>query len=419
MEQDAVLAAAEDILTRRYGGSQKLTDATRLSGSGVAGVYRARVTTNPFLQHRTVVVKHSPETGYSLEDAAFLREVVSYQFTTSLQSGIRPGPVMLGYDLDARTIIISDSGNGGTLATLLEQADENQHIQILRNLGTALGRMHAGTAGKEAQFEILFRRLTRESPGAEQVQLLRDRLLAHRIRLGLEMLRQAGVDVPNEVRVAAANIQNRLLRGGLRAFTPFDLSPDNVIQTGEGLQFLDYEWAGFRDASFDVAFVVAGFPLYISPRPYNHVAAQACIDAWLREVRGTWPALNTEDTLHARITGALIGWALSSLSVLNTAALAELVAADTELAAEFQSAGVNVDVDIEADIEGDVEDAEPEAPGDVLRPASQGPFTPEEAVIRQDLRETFNALAGYAGTGSDPAYLVIADFARRVAGRLG
>lgn len=411
MEQDAVLAAAEDILTRRYGGSQKLTDATRLSGSGVAGVYRARVTTNPFLQHRTVVVKHSPDTGYALEDAAFLREVVSYQFTTSLQSGIRPGPVMLGYDLDARTIIISDSGDGGTLATLLEQADENQHIQILRNLGTALGRMHAGTAGKEAQFEILFRRLTRESPGAEQVQHLRDRLLAHRIRLGLEMLRQAGVDVPNEVRVAAANIQSRLLRGGLRAFTPFDLSPDNVIQTSEGLQFLDYEWAGFRDASFDVAFVVAGFPLYISPRPYNDVAAQACIDAWLREVRGTWPALNNEDTLHARITGALIGWALSSLSVLNTAALAELVAADTELAAEFQSAGV--------DIEGDVEDAEPEALGDVLRPANQGPFTPEEAVIRQDLRETFNALAGYAGTGSDPAYLVIADFARRVAGRLG
>lgn len=419
MEQDAVLAAAEDILTRRYGGSQKLTDASRLSGSGVAGVYRARVTTNPFLQHRTVVVKHSPETGYALEDAAFLREVVSYQFTTSLQSGVRPGPVLLGYDLRARTIIISDSGDSGTLATLLEQADEDQHTQILRSLGTALGRMHAGTAGKEAQFDVLFRRLTRENmrenasenTGAEQVQQLRDRLLAHRIRLGLEMLRQAGIDVPNEVRVTAANIQNRLLRGGLRAFTPFDLSPDNVIHTGEGLQFLDYEWAGFRDASFDVAFVVAGFPLYISPRAYNDVAAQAFIDAWLREVRGTWPALNNEDTLHARITGAMIGWALSSLSVLNTAALAELVAADTELAAEFESAGV--------DIVDDVEDAEPEALGDVLRPASQGPFTPEEAVIRQDLRETFNALAGYAGTGSDPAYLVIADFARRVAGRLG
>lgn len=415
MEQDAVLAAAEDILTRRYGGSQKLTDATRLSGSGLAGVYRARVTTNPFLQHRTVVVKHSPETGYALEDAAFLREVVSYQFTTSLQSEIRPGPVLLGYDLQARTIIISDSGDGGTLATLLEHADEDQHTQILRSLGTALGRMHAGTAGKEAQFEVLFRRLTREkaseSTGAEQVQQLRDRLLAHRIRLGLAMLGRAGLDVPNEVRVTAGNIQNRLLRGGLRAFTPFDLSPDNVIHTTEGLQFLDYEWAGFRDASFDVAFVVAGFPLYISPRPYNDVAAQAFIDAWLREVRGTWPALNNEDTLHARITGALIGWALSSLSVLNTVALAELAAADKELAAEFESAGV--------DIEEDVEDTELEAVGDVLRPASEGPFTPEETVVRQDLRQTFNALAGYAGTGSDPAYLVIADFARRVAGRLG
>lgn len=409
MQQDSIIAAAEDILTRRYGGTQKLSEVTRLSGSGLAGVYRVKVATNPFLQHRSVVVKHAPETGYALDDAAFLREIVAYQFTTSLSSEIRPGPVLLAYDTDARMIILSDAGDGDTLAAMLERADEEQHVQILRNLGSALGRLHAGTADKEDSFNVLFNRMTRSRTGAEKIQQLRDRLLAHRIRLGLEMLVQAGIEVPNEVTVSAANLQSRLLRGGVRAFTPFDLSPDNVIYTAGGTQFLDYEWAGFRDASFDVAFVVAGFPLYLSPRPYNEEACQAFIDAWLHEVRGTWPLLNHEDTLQARITGAMIGWALSSVSVLNPVGVTDLVANDAELAEEFERAGI--------DPEGDVEDFDLDTGEDVLRPSESGPFDPSETLVRADLRETFLALASYAGTGRDTAYLVIADFANRVAER--
>ncbi|WP_370639197.1 hypothetical protein [Corynebacterium sp. CNCTC7651] len=173
---------------------------------------------------------------------------------------------------------------------------------------------------------------------------------------------------------------------------------------------MDYEWAGFRDATFDVAFVVAGFPLYISPQHFNEDAVHAFIDAWLAEVADTWPLLKHEDTLQARITGSLIGWALSSLSVLNPVALAEVVAGDEELAAEFERAGI--------DFEEDIEEVDAPATGDVLRPGNQGPFTAAERMVREDLHETFRALASYAGTGRDPAYLVIADFADRVATRL-
>lgn len=411
MDQDAVIAVAEDILTRRYGGTQKLGDVARLSGSGVAAVYRAKVATNPFLQHRSVVVKHAPKTGFPLDDAAFLREVVSYQFATSLNSDVRPGPVLLAYDMDQRMIVLSDLGDCDTLAEMLERADEEQHIHIYRSLGAALGRMHAGTAGKEQAFDVLFARMTRGDTGAHHVQDLRDRLLSHRMRLGLTMLANAGFDVPREVSVTAANLQSRLLRGGMRAFTPFDLSPDNVLYAASGTQFLDYEWAGFRDASFDVAFVLAGFPLYVSPRAYSDEAAGAFIDAWLREVRQTWPLLNHEDTLQARITGAMIGWALSSLSMLNPVAFTELIDNDTELAQEFTRAGLDLSTDAVAQLDF-------AASGDVLRPASQGPFTEEELIVREDLRETFNALASYAGTGRDTAYLVIAEFAAQVAQRL-
>lgn len=410
MEQDNVVAAAEDILTRRYGGTQKLLDATRLPGSGLAGVYRARVAPNPFLQHRSLVVKHSPETGDVLEDAAFLREVVAYQFTTSLSEDVRPGPILLGYDTAQRIIIISDSGDGDTLETLLTSGDDEQRVQILRNLGSALGRMHAGTAGKEEDYNVLFARMVRSRSGQRQVQDLRERLLMHRIRLGARMLEESGIAIPAEVAATAERIHARLLHGGNRAFTPFDLAPDNIIYA-DRTQFLDYEWAGFRDVTFDVGFVVGGFPNYVAARPIDDDEAQAFIDAWVREVEGMWPNVLHEDTLHSSITAALIGWALSSVSILNANALGEIGQADAQLAEEFTSAGASLEAAVSADEDFEVS-------GDLLRPRSDGPFTQDELLVRRDLYETFDALARYATLGRDPSYLVIADWARGVAERL-
>ncbi|MBA4505786.1 phosphotransferase [Corynebacterium sanguinis] len=409
MEQSDVIAAAEGILTRRFGGAQELVDATRLPGSGLAGVYRAKVATNPFLQHRSVVVKYSPLVGDPLEDAAYLREVVAYQFTTSLSEEVRPGPVLLGYDVDKRIIIITDSGDGDTLDSLLAESTAEERVNVLRSFGSALGRMHAGTADKEDAFNVLFSRLTRAHSGAEGVQNLRDRLLFHRIRLGLEMMEQAGIEVPDEVKTVAEHGSYRLLKGGNRAFTPFDLAPDNVIYAGT-IQFLDYEWAGFRDVTFDLASVIAGFPNYISTDPITDEEAHVFTEAWVREVSGLWPEVERPETLHARITAALIAWALSSVSVLNVNAHSEVWEQDETITADFQAAGVDVGAGVHLE--------EFEVSGDLLRPSHQGPFTADEKLVRRDLYETFEALARYSGAGDDPAYKEISEFAHAVARRL-
>ncbi|MFC7657860.1 hypothetical protein ACFQV8_17500 [Pseudonocardia benzenivorans] len=54
----AALAAAERLLTRRYGASVVLADPEDLGGSDRSVVARARVARNPFSMRRTVVVKH-------------------------------------------------------------------------------------------------------------------------------------------------------------------------------------------------------------------------------------------------------------------------------------------------------------------------------------------------------------------------
>jgi len=377
LDNQEIIATAEAVLNNRYGGQQQLTDPEELSGTGATTVLRLRVANNPVFPHRSVVVKYSPESNDEVDDAAFLREVVAYQFTTSLSEDVRPGPVLLGYDIERRTLILSDVGNGETFADLLDQSDDEARVRLLRNLGTSLGKMHAGTAGAETSFNILLARMLRSIDGAREIQIQREAMLENRIEEGVDIIRQMGIDVPADVAAVAQTVQVRMLHGGSRAFTPFDLSPDNII-FAERAQFLDYEWAGFRDVVADIAGVIAGFPQYISARPISEHETAVFVEAWVAEVGDVWPSVLNHDTLQARITAALIGWAFFSASLLEYVRGVE-------------------------DAAGDGEALEDEA---------------EARVIRRDVAGTFDALARYAATGTEPTYAVTADFARRVAEQL-
>ena len=395
-----IVDIAEDLLSKRFGGSQQLSEVTQLSGSGSAVVLRARVASSPFLQQRSVILKCVPESGDALDDAALVREIVSYQFTTSLSEEVRPGPVLLAYDVTQRIIVLTDSGDGDTFADLLELEDPERR-SILRNLGTALGRMHAGTAEREQDFNILLTRMLRQHPDSAEIPQLRDAALIQAIQLGEELLRSADIEIPELVSEFAAEGRNRLLSAHHRAFTPFDLSPDNII-VAEKTHFLDYEWAGFRDVSFDLACVIAGFPQFLFSHPISDDEADVFVDAWTHEVARLWPNVKNEPHLHSRIMAALLGWALSSVALLHFGSMSAAVAVLHEAEEQHQHIDSNT-------IEGVT---------DLLRPAAHGPFTPEELVVRRDIFETFEALARFAARGTDPSYGVIAAFSQGIADRV-
>lgn len=393
-----IIDTAEDLLSKRFGGTQELNEVTQLSGSGTAVVLRARVAASPFLQQRSVILKYVPEAGDPIDDAALIREIVAYQFTTSLSEEVRPGPVLLAHDVEKRIMVLSDSGDGDTFADLLQLEDPEQRVAILRNLGTALGRMHAGTAQREQDFNILLNRMLRNHPDSAELQELRDTALLQAIQVGEDLLRKSGIEIPEMVSEFAEEGRNRLLGAHHRAFTPFDLSPDNII-VAERTHFLDYEWAGFRDVSFDLAGVIAGFPQFLFSRPISDDEADVFIEAWTHEVYTLWPNVNNEAHLHSRVMAALLGWALSSVALLH-----------------FGS--VSAAISLLHDGEDHLDPHLIEGVSDLLRPASHGPFTAEEVVVRRDIFETFEALARYAARGTDPSYGVIAAFSQGIADRV-
>ncbi|WP_144736314.1 phosphotransferase [Corynebacterium propinquum] len=394
--QEQLVSIAEDLLSHRFGGSQRLEDVEVLAGSGESTVLRARVASQPFLQYRTVVLKFVPMIGEVLYDAALMREVVAYQFTTALPENVRPGPMLLAHDIDQRLVVMTDSGDGDTFDDLLETAKHETRGHILRNLGSSLGRMHAGTAEREKEFDILMARMLKHHPQFGENQEVRDDALQQSILLGEQILEQSGFSVPQAFHDAAQIARKRVVGGSARAFTPFDLSPDNII-VAEKTHFLDYEWAGFRDVSFDIACVVAGFPQFVFTHPITDEEADTFISAWKREIKEVFPNLVEPHNLHARVLAALVGWGLSTLATMSAGNLSGVVGM----------------VQKGEDISTDLDQA-----AALLRTGSADSFSDDELLARRDIYETFEAMSRFGDNGAEDTSAEIAEFARSIAQRV-
>ena len=392
--ESTVVAEASQMLSRRFGGEPELSDIESLSGSGNAVVVRARTAPSAFFPYRSVVIKYNPVTGHTIDDAALLREVVAYQFTTSLSEEVRPGPVLLAHDVDKRILVLSDAGDGDTFADTLARSGEDERRDLLRGLGSALGKMHAGTASRKEDYDALLNRQLRHHPEYAEHQALRDDSLQRSILIGAEILREAGLEPSEHVLERAREATKNLSSGRNRAFTPFDLSPDNII-VGETVTFLDYEWAGFRNVGFDVACVVAGFPQFLFTRPITDDEAEVFIHAWQRRIVDVWPQLADEKTLHELIVACIIGWALSSVTTMYAGGIEGVVAL----------------AEGNADVYHDPKRS-------LLRPSDHGPFTEDEVLIRRDLFETFEALSRFAAQCQSDGCDSVSEFGRQVAGRL-
>ncbi|MFC8043068.1 phosphotransferase family protein [Nocardia sp. NPDC057353] len=310
-----VVAAAQHLLTKRMGAPVKLSDPTELGGSGRTTVLRVRVAENAFSLPRTLIVKQvngsgvpgvpgSVVPGVAGSDSAFLREAVSYQFTTALSREHRPGAYLVAYDLPARLLILSDLGENAKMTHVLRAGTQTATHNSLMAYAQALGRMHAATVGREADFVALLRRVDvvhRMDGIAQQAQAA-----VSEVPGMLE--RELGVDVPGEIAERIVRGNRLFTAGRFRAFSPSDLCPDNVILNDEGARFLDYEWGGFRDASLDVAYALVSFPGCLCDVELPRHRAQQMIEAWRSEVVGVWPALADDELLAERILEARLIW---------------------------------------------------------------------------------------------------------------
>lgn len=330
---DSAVEAAESVLARRFGSSITLVSPERLACSGPAITVRARVASASFALPRTLVIKHFPKAVPSGEPDPFAREAAGYQLFTALPLEDRMCPELLAHSAQSRVLVIDDPGRLSTLQDKLAGSDSRAAENALLSWARSLGKMHFSTAGREADFHALLRRLSSRSNGDggaphddglradEGLRQDGDRdgavdgvpPLRAIVELSALLHDDFGVPTPDAVRQAVQRAGERVRTGGYRAFSLVDLWPDNSLLTGEGVRFLDFERGRIRSALADAAHLRV--PFASSPHPLALPAgmSESMISAWRAEVAELWPALADDDTLSAYLldTQLMLVWLLS------------------------------------------------------------------------------------------------------------
>ena len=298
-----VVRTAESVLSQRAGSPVTLADPEDLGGSGRTTVVRVRVAQNPLSMDRSLVIKALPQDE---EPHAFHREIASYKYATALPSESRPGPQIIASDPVARVLVLSDLGHGRTMTSLLSGTDITEISHAVSAWGQALGRMHAATFDGEHDFAALLRRGTDGCPGNDillaQARSAVERYAAISSRLA--------VDADRHVSELLAASLTLFTEGEHRAFSTSDVGPENIVINDDGVQFMDYEWGGFRDATLDIAYalVTCGARISALDRTQRERAEVALVDAWRSEVSAIWPALVHDRESASKILTARVLW---------------------------------------------------------------------------------------------------------------
>jgi hypothetical protein len=235
---------------------------------------------------------------------SFVREAASYQLFTSLVTEDRVCPELFAHSADNRLLVMEDLGLAPTLAGRLMGSDARAAERALLSWAHSLGRLHATTAGREADFDALQRRLgplgSKDLLAADGPSALEElpALLENRFGVGASAAAQACV-----VRAKGLLGVERY-----RAFSPSDSCPDNNLITSRGVRFLDFEGGCVRNVLFDAAYLRVPFPVCWCAFDLPTGMTDAMLAGWRAEVRGVWPDLTDDAVLLPRLLDAQMFW---------------------------------------------------------------------------------------------------------------
>ena len=276
----------------------------------------------------SVVVKTFPRDDDGA--ASFAAEAAG--LTLAAGSGLAPR--LLAADRSLLTVALSDLGQAPSLADLLLDGQAPGAARAagsaLAGWAAALGRLAAhGRAGRPSMPgcwpATAARRGRATWPGSvERIQATAERAA----RLG----------VPRVPDGLAAELRQLTEFAGApehQVFSPGDVCPDNNLVTPGGVQFLDFETAGFHPVFLDAAYLRMPFSSCWCVFALPHALVTEAEEGYRAAVVAVYPDLADDTRWQGGVRQAMAAWTLNSLGSL----LAGALAGDAPLTGERPSPG--------------------------------------------------------------------------------
>lgn len=260
-----VITAATQILSQRMGTAVDLTDVICLSEEERRNrLLRVQVENPPAGLPASLIIKqvvakeYDPDQVNSWDTQRFFRDWAGAEFLSNLPGDPGHGPRFYGGNRELGFIILEDLGEKqqSLVEPLLEGDAASAEAALLRYI-TRLGKMHADTVGRAAEFQALLHAANPALVGAPAAHAER----ALGIPRFIEILTSFGLAVESgllpELQAMYARIEQP---GPFSAFIHQDLCPDNMFFIGEDVRLFDFEGGSFGHALIDASYARIPFP---------------------------------------------------------------------------------------------------------------------------------------------------------------
>ncbi len=318
-------SAAETILTNAWGGPVRLSAPELLRKPGYRNqIVRFTVADASPNSPTTVIVKIAQSTAeepYNAESdnnkgsAWRLRNDASGNtFLNRVSADASPlSGVCWGGDVGAGLFALEDLGKPNSLADAMQQNDPAVLRDALFRYAKGLGKLHAATIGRENEF---FKLRAAEFGGTSAVREPMGEQLHAYARDFCEIAEAQGVAIPSawheEIKVVAELMDNP---GPYLAFTPGDTCPDNHRLMEDGsFRFFDFEFAAFRHALLDAAYLCVPFPTCWCVNRLPSDLAGDLIKAYRAELAPACPDAHDDRQFMVTLAAACAHWTTATLA---------------------------------------------------------------------------------------------------------
>jgi len=246
IEREVIAHHATTILQRTWEGTFHLEQPTLVSDRGRNQVLRCRVQGEGTFPH-SIIIKWIKD---PLDPARGLTDWASLAFLSQIADSGPIAPQLFGGDAEHRFFVMEDLGEEGSIEHLLLSPDSSRATTMLCALARQMGALHATTMGKENLFQRMCKNLSLATVSSRFQE-------AERWLEGCRKVegwcRELSYMPPTGFEQACIQIAHTFAHpGDFLAFTHGDPAPTNNHLSGSKIYLVDFEYAGFRHALYDL-----------------------------------------------------------------------------------------------------------------------------------------------------------------------
>lgn len=322
---------AETLLATRLGGPVRLNAGTNLPDH--AHVFRFALLDAPAIAPNRVIVKCTRSWGQQIQVSntsepfpgaqRLFNDWAGIQFLNQVIGDDALVPQFYAGDPTTGLFIMEDLGGEDNLASLLLGDAPQAAEQLLIDIATTLGKLHAGTVGKQDVFNRI-----RNALGSNVMNVMMDNY--DQLALGLYTALERLDLTPRPGLAGELETVIGLLKepGPFLAYTHGDPCPDNSLRVGSQLRWFDFESGAYRHALIDGVYGRIHFPSCWCANRLPESIWRRMETAYRTALEPSCPEATDDDLYYQAVVVACIYWGLALFKYHPRLRFTELLESD-------------------------------------------------------------------------------------------